>query len=126
MRLGSDYDGKRNDLSYCDDDAREMADALAANGYYVILVLDRSATADNIELAFAELNSLEGAGDKVVVSYSGHGVWYDDTYKSCWLSTDMWYLTNGWVDSLMDALDSNDQFIFSDCCESARSSVTSS
>jgi hypothetical protein len=114
----SDYDGRQNDLTYCDDDARDMKAALEGFGYEVIILTDRQATADGIEAAFIELDNLEDADSQVVVTYSGHGVWYDNTEKSCWLSTDMWYLTNGWVDMLMDNLESTSQFIFTDACES--------
>ena len=76
------------------------------------------ATADNIEAALLALDALEDSGDKVVVTYSGHGGWYDDTYGSCWISTDLIYFTHGLVDQLMDNMESTEQFIFTDACES--------
>jgi hypothetical protein len=114
----SDYDKRRNDLNYCDDDAMAWKDFLVARGWQVLVLLDRKATADNMELALIELDNLEDSADQVMVTYSGHGYWYDATYGSCWISTDMWYITHGWVDMMMDNLEAGQQFVFTDACES--------
>jgi hypothetical protein len=57
----SDYDGHQNDLTYCDDDARDMKAALEGFGFDVTILTDRQATADNIEAALIALDGLEDA-----------------------------------------------------------------
>ena len=114
----SDYEGNRNDLNFCDDDALAWKDLLVAQGYYVLLSLDGQATADNLELCFAALDALENdAADQVFVTYSGHGGWYDDTIKSCIISADLMWCSNTWMNSLLSTFDSQAQFVFIDACE---------
>jgi len=76
----SDYRGKRNDLQYCDDDARDMYNYLLAKGYpkgNIKLLLDGDAKAKAIMKAIDWLNSWEGSNSEVVFFYSGHGSTYD-------------------------------------------------
>ena len=115
----SDYEGRRNDLSFCDDDAIAWKDYFVSQGYYVMLILDMQATIDNLEQAFIDMNALENAAtDQVVFTYSGHGGWYDDNYKSCLISADLTWVTNGWVASMFDSYDSQNMYFFIDACES--------
>lgn len=76
----SDYRGKRSDLQYCDDDAKDMYDYLLAKGYpegNIKLLLDGGAKAKAIMAAIDWLNSWEGPDSEVVFFYSGHGTTYD-------------------------------------------------
>ena len=115
----SNYEGRTADLKYCDDDAKAWKDYYVSQGYYVMLLLDLDATADNMEAAFIALNALEDAStDTVVVTYSGHGGWYDNSYKSCIISADLYWCTNGWMASFFDSYDSQEMFFFFDSCES--------
>ena len=74
----SDYPYTVNDLSYCDDDAREMAYALTdiygfdqAN---VTLLLNETANRSNILTAIEDIDDLDNSEDEVVFFFSGHGM----------------------------------------------------
>lgn len=76
----SDYRGRRNDLQYCDDDAKDMYAYLRDRGYpegNIRLLLDGDASAKNIVAAIEWLDLWEGADSEVVFFYSGHGSTYD-------------------------------------------------
>jgi hypothetical protein len=73
-----------SDLSFCDEDAADWYNFLAAQGFYIVAVLgdghledypryDGTASEANIRAALAEMNSLAGAGDLCVFTTSGHG-----------------------------------------------------
>jgi hypothetical protein len=62
-----------NDLQYCDDDAYAFRDALEAEGWNVILLVNEGATKAAILSAIADVKASEGAGDQVAFVYSGHG-----------------------------------------------------
>ncbi len=78
----SDYVGTDSDLSYCDDDARDFADALAAQGNWdagnITVILDRQATAANIWAALNAMSAASDANDQCVFFFSGHGGWSID------------------------------------------------
>lgn len=112
----SDYEGTDIDLNYCDDDARDWANFLNSQGYNVVLLLDREATADNIEAKINELLANEDADDYVVFTYSGHGVKYRK-YGSCMISTDKVYITHGWLEAKFDAADSSHIYFAFDACQ---------
>jgi len=112
----SDYDGTANDLNYCDDDARDWANFLNSQGYHVVTLWDSQATADNIEEKINELLASEDADDYVVFTYSGHGVKYKK-YGSCMISTDMVYITHGWLEAKFDAADSSHIYFAFDACQ---------
>ncbi len=112
----SDYDGTVNDLTYCDDDATDWKNFLNGKGYTVVLLTDRQATADAIETEINELLANEDADDYVVFTYSGHGTTYRN-YGSCMISTDMVYITHGWLESKFDAADSSHIYFAFDACK---------
>jgi len=80
----SDYPGEANDLQYCDDDARDMIEALKTcyvfsdkNIYSFIDEESKgstNATRKNILNAIKEVKSKVGEGDEVVFFFSGHGM----------------------------------------------------
>lgn len=113
----SDYEGTSNDLNYADDDAIDWANYLESIGYTVYLLLDREATAQAIEDAINWLISVvDEPGDGVVFAYSGHG-YYDRTYGSMIISTDMVGITQGYLDSAFSYLESQHVFFFFDACQ---------
>jgi hypothetical protein len=73
----SDYPETDNDLSYTDEDAREFADVLDAQGYQVILrVTDdggNQATYNQLIADFAYVSQNAGLDDLFLFYFSGHG-----------------------------------------------------
>ncbi|MCD6360307.1 MAG: caspase family protein [Armatimonadetes bacterium] len=73
----SDYVGTGSDLSYCDDDARDFADALAAssnwNASNIEVIVDRQATDTNIWAALNSMAAASDSDDQCVFFFSGHG-----------------------------------------------------
>src|SRR4030042_1153920 len=63
------------DLSYCDDDAQELSDALSPvwGDSHVRLLVDSQATKANILVAIDWLADNADADDTVLFSFSGHG-----------------------------------------------------
>ena len=112
----SDYDGTVNDLTYCDDDATDWKNFLNGQGYNVVLLTDRQATAKAIESKIDELLADEDADDYVVFTYSGHGTTYRK-YGSCMISTDMIYITHGWLEAKFDSADSSHIYFAFDACK---------
>ncbi len=112
----SDYDGTVNDLNYCDDDATDWKNFLNGQGYNIVLLTDRSATANAIEEKIDTLLASEDADDYVVFTYSGHGTTYRK-YGSCMISTDMVYITHGWLESKFDSADSSHIYFAFDACK---------
>jgi hypothetical protein len=110
----SDYASDANDLTYCDDDARDWASYLQGEGYTVDLILDRQATADNIYSAYMDMAANEDADDMVAFCYSGHGYYYRTIRESCLVSTDEYLLPSSEFASI--AFDSQHVFMFLDCC----------
>ncbi|OYT61661.1 hypothetical protein B6U81_02505 [Thermoplasmatales archaeon ex4484_30] len=112
----SDYEGTVNDLNYCDDDARDWANFLNGKEYNVVLLTDRQATAKAIEAKIDDLLANEDADDYVVFTYSGHGTTYRN-YGSCMISTDMVYITHGWLEAKFDSADSSHIYFAFDACK---------
>lgn len=78
----SNYPGTNNDLDYCDDDARDMIQALTQYGFESINIkplIDSEgsgslvATRYNIISAIEDLAPIVTADDEVVFFFSGHG-----------------------------------------------------
>jgi beta-lactamase superfamily II metal-dependent hydrolase len=111
----SDYEGSENDLEYCDDDADDWEAVLQSNGYTVTKLLDTAATKDAIVAAVAALLSSEDSDDHVVVTYSGHGS-KQPQYGSCIVTTDLWYITQGWFDQEFGYADSSHIYFNFDAC----------
>ena len=80
----SDYPGTANDLQYCDDDARDMKNALITSYGFtegnIQTFIDvegegaRNATRVNILTAISGLQSEAGVDDEIVFFFSGHGM----------------------------------------------------
>jgi len=112
----SDYEGTANDLNYCDDDAVDWKNFLQGEGYSVTMLTDHQATADGIVAEIQNLLANEDSDDYVVLTYSGHG--YDYTgYGSCIISSDLYYITHGYIESYFDAADSQHIYFAFDACE---------
>lgn len=72
----SDYPGTGNDLSYADDDARDMKTALISYGYQetnIRYLVDADATRSAIIEAITDIKSVVASEDEVVFFFSGHG-----------------------------------------------------
>jgi hypothetical protein len=111
----SDYEGTLNDLEYCDDDAREMKSYLLSQGFSVQTDLDRSATADNITAGLQWLVNQAEPGDEIAFCYSGHGA-KAPGYGSSIISTDLYYVTHGYVMSYFNSVDCSKKLTTLDCC----------
>jgi hypothetical protein len=130
----SNYEGTANDLNYCDDDAREMKAYFQSQGFTVRMNLDLTATGDNITAGLQWLVDNASPGDEIAFSYSGHG---DDPrpYGSCLISSDLYYVTHGYVmqyfneancTKKMVAIDACDIGDFHDDCETGTHMATAS
>ena len=73
----SNYPGYDNDLSYCDDDAREVYDMLVDDYNFkpenMILLQDSQATKSAISSAFDQIEARIDSDDLFFFFYSGHG-----------------------------------------------------
>lgn len=112
----SDYEGTANDLQYADDDARDMRNYFTSQGFTIRMDTDRSATADAIEAGLNWLVSSAVPGDEIAFCYSGHGVKYGQ-YGSCLISTDLYYITNGFVFQYFNAVNCTKKIVTIDACE---------
>lgn len=111
----SDYEGTVNDLSYCDDDAQEMKSYFQSQGFTVRMDLDRNATGDAITAGLEWLVANAGPGDEIAFSYSGHG---DDPrpYGSSLISTDLYYVTHGYVMQIFNSANCSKKMVAIDAC----------
>lgn len=76
----ADYQGRKNDLEYTDDDAEDMHDYLIEKGYpagNIKLLLNRKAKGDAIYAAIDWMEQWEGPNSECVFFYSGHGGTYN-------------------------------------------------
>ncbi len=69
----NNYPGSINDLQGCVNDANDWAALLQGFGFDVSLMLDSQATRQNVKAALDGLVTSAGAGDVIVLTYSGHG-----------------------------------------------------
>ena len=111
----SDYDGTVNDLHYCDDDAMDWRDFLEDEGYSVTILIDSNATAYNINSAVDALLANEDGNDYVVFTYSGHG-FKNNVYGSSIISSDLYYMTHGWLEAKFASADSPHIYFAFDAC----------
>ncbi len=111
----SDYPGSGSDLYYCDDDAYDWKNYLEGKGYTVHTLIDSEATQNGVQTEVAWLKANAAAGDTVVFTYSGHGIYsggdsqmnlYDSTRSATWLSNQF------------SGLNFAKRFLFFDCCNS--------
>jgi hypothetical protein len=66
-------DPRVNDLTYCDDDARDWKSYLMSKGYSVSCLIDSQATEPNVENAIQSMLSQADADDQIAFVSSGHG-----------------------------------------------------
>jgi len=111
----SDYEGTANDLQYCDDDAQDMKAYYQTQGFTIRMDLDRNATAANVEAGLNWLVASAVPGDEIVFAYSGHGA-KASGYGSSLISTDLYYLTHGWVMQKFNAANCSKKHITLDAC----------
>lgn len=111
----SDYEGTANDLNYCDDDAREMKAYFQSQGFTVQMDLDRNATADDIVAGLEWLVAQAQPGDEIAFAYSGHG-YKAPGYGSSIISTDLYYITHGYVMSYINGVDCTKKHVTLDAC----------
>lgn len=112
----SDYEGTANDLQYADDDAQEMKAYFQSQGFTVRTDLDRSATAEAIGAGLDWLVASAAPGDEVAFCYSGHGA-STSTYGACLISTDLYYVTQGFVMEKFNAIDCTKKIMTIDACQ---------
>lgn len=74
--IGNNYPGTPFELSGCVNDAADWTELLARQGYLVttLLDVDKATTLEHVTLAV----EAAGWGDRVVVTFSGHGTWMPD------------------------------------------------
>jgi len=111
----SDYEGTVNDLQYCDDDAQAMKSFLQSQGFTIHMDLDRNATADAITAGLQWLIANAQPGDEVAFCYSGHGAKAPGSGSSI-ISTDLYYVTHGYVMSYFNAIDCTKKLVTLDAC----------
>jgi hypothetical protein len=111
----SDYEGTVNDLQYPDDDAMDMKSYLQSQGFTTNVDLNRNATADNITAGLQWLINQAEPGDEIAFCYSGHGAKAPE-YGSSIISTDLYYMTHGYVMQYFNAVDCTKKLVTLDCC----------
>lgn len=111
----SDYEGTINDLQFCDDDARAMRSFLVSQGFSVQMDLDRNATADAIASGLQWLANQAEPGDEIAFCYSGHGA-KAPGYGSSIISTDLYYITHGYVMSIFNSANCTKNLVTLDAC----------
>lgn len=74
----NDYPGTQMDLQGCVNDARDWAAVLGGRSYSVACLLDEQATRNAIMESIRDLVSAAAPGDRIVITYSGHGTYQPD------------------------------------------------
>lgn len=74
----NNYPGTGMDLSGCVNDANDWVRLLQEMGYSTYLMTDRSATLKNMVEQMREFVSAIKKGDRLVITYSGHGTYVPD------------------------------------------------
>ncbi|PWB71672.1 hypothetical protein C3F09_07545 [candidate division GN15 bacterium] len=112
----SDYDGTTNDLSFCDDDARDVIAFLNTQGFTIRYDIDYSASAANIQTGLIWLRDAAVAGDEIAFFYSGHGTKVRPSGGSSIISRDLYYLTHTYVMGYLNAANCTKKTINLDAC----------
>lgn len=110
----SDYDGTANDLQFCDDDAQAMRSWFQSEGFTCRVDIDGNATADNIIAGLQWLVDNAAPGDEIALSYSGHGM--KSPEGSAIISSDLYYITHGYVMSYFNAANCTKKLVAIDAC----------
>jgi hypothetical protein len=74
----NNYPGTHMDLSGCVNDAQDWAAVLQQRGYAVSALLDAQATKAAMVQAMTSLIGGAAGGDRLVITYSGHGTYQPD------------------------------------------------
>lgn len=74
----NDYPGTGSDLSGCVNDANDWAAVFKQRGFATTKMFDKQATGKNLRVAINSMIAQAGAGDLVVIQYSGHGSYVPD------------------------------------------------
>jgi hypothetical protein len=111
----SDYEGTVNDLQFCDEDAAEMISYLRSQGFTIRSDVDRNATAAAIEAGLQWLVASAVPGDEIAFCYSGHGA-KAPGYGSSIISTDLYYVTHGFVMSYINQANCSKKLVTLDAC----------
>jgi hypothetical protein len=112
----SDYDGTANDLTYCDDDARDVIAYLNTQGFTIRSDVDYAASAANIEVGLNWLKTVAVPGDEIAFFYSGHGTKIRPTGGSSIISRDLYYLTHTYVMGYLNGANCTKKTINLDAC----------
>ncbi|MBU8933294.1 MAG: caspase family protein [candidate division Zixibacteria bacterium] len=110
----SNYEGTAYDLNYCDDDARAMKSWLQGEGFSVRMDLDLQCTGDNITAGLQWLIDNADPGDEIAFCYSGHGG--KSSAGSALISSDLYYVTHGYVMSYFNAANCTKKLVTIDAC----------
>jgi hypothetical protein len=92
-----------------------MKSLLQGEGFTVQMDLDRNATADAISQGLQWLVSQAQPGDEIAFCYSGHGA-KAPGYGSSIISTDLYYVTHGYVMQFFNAVDCTKKLSTLDAC----------
>ncbi len=74
----NNYPGTGSDLSGCVNDANDWAAVLTKRGFATTKMFDKKASGKNMRAAIDAVIGRAGAGDLVVIQYSGHGSYVPD------------------------------------------------
>jgi hypothetical protein len=74
----NDYPGTDADLAGCVNDANDWREAMVANEFEAISLLDGEATKRNMQEAISKIVNNTGRDDIAVITFSGHGTWLAD------------------------------------------------
>ena len=126
--LGLDDYGGNGDLNGCVNDCSDWSALLRDTfGFDVRALTNREVTIANVQTEFEGLVTRAGAGDLLVVTYSGHGTWVNaqNETNADELADECWYLRDGLLkdDWLREAIRAKldpavDLVLISDSCHS--------
>ena len=74
----NDYPGTYNDLAGCVNDAKDIKKWLEGYGYICNIYLDSEVTKVKFKTKLAEAVAVLRTGDRLFVTYSGHGTYVTD------------------------------------------------
>jgi len=125
------YPNTDNDLQGCVNDAQDWAAKLSSVGYTPTLLLDTQATGTNIRDAVRNVLGNARRGDRLVITYSGHGSYVPDVngdepdgVDECWCASDIavhdsGYITDDELSTLLQQRAANVRCaVISDSCHS--------
>ena len=78
VTIGTNYEGAAYQLAGCVNDADDWSALLGVEGYVGTRLVGSDATRNDIIAALVEAVARARWGDRIVVTYSGHGTWIPD------------------------------------------------